>query len=168
MPHVKSWGNSDYFTPLKQVFFSRKGCQFGHFVKNVGRSAHISDDLPTFLTKGFCNGNDLLWASVQMMVKMVISLQKLCPHFWRTAHIFDEVIIPVEKTANFGAKPVWNGPQTNFVALAHILNVILQKTGSRLVDSSLGRAVYKVPPHIGGSHSALCLDTQLSERDRVQ
>ena len=31
----------------------------------------------------------------------------------------------------------------------------LQKTGLRLVYFSLGEAVYKVPLHIGGSHSAL-------------
>ena len=38
----------------------------------------------------------------------------------------------------------------------------------RLIVFSLGEAVYKVPVDIGGSHSALCLVTQKSERDRVQ
>ena len=58
---------------------------------------------------------------------------------------------------NFGAKKMWKGPRNFFVALAHILYVIFaKKTRSRLVDASLGRAIYKVPPHIGGSHSALC------------
>ena len=33
--------------------------------------------------------------------------------------------------------------------------------------TSLGEAVYKVPVDIGGSHSALCLVTQISD-DRVQ
>ena len=37
----------------------------------------------------------------------------------------------------------------------------------RLIVFSLGEAVYKVPVDIGGSHSALCLVTQISERDRV-
>ena len=52
---------------------------------------------------------------------------------------------------------------------AHILNVLFcKKTGLRLVHFSVGEAVYKVPVDIGGSHFALCLVTQISERDRVQ
>ena len=33
----------------------------------------------------------------------------------------------LEKTAHFGAKKLWNGPQKNFVAPAHILNVFFCK-----------------------------------------
>ena len=46
--------------------------------------------------------------------------------------------------------------------------VFCKKNGLRLVHFSLGEAVYKVPVDIGGSHSALCLVTQISKRDRVQ
>ena len=46
--------------------------------------------------------------------------------------------------------------------------VFCKKNGLRLVHFSLGEAVYKVPVDIGGSHSALCLVTKISKRDRVQ
>ena len=51
------------------------------------------------------------------------------------------------------------------VAPAHILNVFLQKNGLGLVNSSHGEAVYKIQVNIGGSHSALCLVTKISERE---
>ena len=59
-----------------------------------------------------------------------------------------------------------------FIPLKHVFfpgrGANLATSSKMWVDSCLGRAVYKVPPHMGGSHSALCLDTHLSERDRVQ
>ena len=77
---------------------------------------------------------------------------------------------PLEKKRpNLGLKNYGMVPKIFFVALAHIVNVFFaKKNGLRLVDFCLGEAVYKVPVDIGGSHSALCLVTQTSERDRVQ
>ena len=96
-------------------------------------------------------------------------LEKSSAHISRILPTYFGKWPPLKKTAHFGAEKLWNGPKKFFLAPAHILNVFFaKKNGLRLVHFSLGEAVYKVPVDIGGSHSALCLVTQISKRDRVQ
>ena len=71
---------------------------------------------------------------------------------------------------NWNIMPQIQSFLTHVTALLHFYYnfLTLQKNGLRLVHFSLGEAVYKVPVDIGGSHSALCLVTKISKRDRVQ
>ena len=66
----------------------------------------------SFCTNDGENGN--------ILTKALPTFLTPCPHFLRSDSTR-------EKSGYFGAKKVWNGPQTNCVAPAHILNVIFAK-----------------------------------------